>query len=155
MLNKALGFANELLLSFVVLITTAACSLSNEACFDLGLRRSDLQCTWCDKLVQFELDTILKDSCLSCCGGKSEKETAVKKYPTARLECSVTVLLFLAFVRSDRPKEFSGFSVKYVRGADPLIKLIDAEGNTQEELSIQKWDTDTVMEFLKEHLEED
>ncbi|GFY45681.1 uncharacterized protein TNIN_494621 [Trichonephila inaurata madagascariensis] len=85
MLNKALGFANELLLSFTVLITTAACSLSNEACFELGLRRTDLQCTWCDKLVQFNLEDILKDSCLECCSLKAEKE-AVKKYPQARLE---------------------------------------------------------------------
>ncbi|KFM83050.1 hypothetical protein X975_13637, partial [Stegodyphus mimosarum] len=85
MLNKAIGFANELLLSLTVLVTTAACSLSNEACFDLGLRRADLQCTWCEKLAQFQLDDILKDSCLSCCGVKAVKEP-VKKYPQARLE---------------------------------------------------------------------
>jgi len=78
MLNRALGFANELLLSFAVLVTTAACSLSNEACFDLGLRRSDLQCAWCDKLVQFNLDDILKDDCINCCGVKAEKEPVKK-----------------------------------------------------------------------------
>lgn len=48
--------------------------MSNEACFELGLRRADLQCTWCDKLAQFNLDDILKDNCLSCCGVKVEKE---------------------------------------------------------------------------------
>ncbi|GFY45680.1 selenoprotein F [Trichonephila inaurata madagascariensis] len=58
-----------------------------------------------------------------------------------------------AFVRSETPNEFPGLTVKYVRGADPVIKLLDADGNTQEELSIQKWDTDTVIEFLREHLE--
>jgi len=56
-------------------------------------------------------------------------------------------------VRGDRSKSFPGLSVKYVRGADPVIKLLDSDGNSQEELSIQKWDTDTVIEFLTEHLE--
>ena len=59
----------------------------------------------------------------------------------------------VAFVKSDLPNSFSGFSVKYVRGADPVIKLLDADGNVQEELSIQKWDTDTITDFLKEHLQ--
>ncbi|GBM51553.1 hypothetical protein AVEN_80659-1 [Araneus ventricosus] len=58
-----------------------------------------------------------------------------------------------AFVRSEAPNEFPGLSVKYVRGADPVVKLLDGDGNTQEELSIQKWDTDTVIEFLREHME--
>lgn len=57
-------------------------------------------------------------------------------------------------MKSDLPNSFSGFSVKYVRGADPVIKLLDADGNVQEELSIQKWDTDTVTDFLKEHLQQ-
>lgn len=156
MLNKAIGFANDILISVTFLISTAACSLSNEACFDLGLRRADLQCTWCDKLAQFNLDDILKDNCLSCCGVKVEKEP-VKKYPQARLEvCGWKIGHYpqiQAFVKSDQPNNFPGLTVKYVRGADPLIKLLDADGNTQEELSIQKWDTDTVIDFLKEHLQ--
>lgn len=85
MFNQALGFVNELLLSFTVLLSTAAASLSNENCLQLGLRRTDLQCSWCDKLAQFNLDDILKPNCLECCGVKVEKEP-VKKYPQARLE---------------------------------------------------------------------
>lgn len=57
-------------------------------------------------------------------------------------------------MKGDYPDEFPGLSVKYVRGADPVIKLLDADENVQEELSIQKWDTDTVVEFLREHLEQ-
>lgn len=57
-------------------------------------------------------------------------------------------------MKGDYPDEFPSLTVKYVRGADPVIKLLDTEGNMQEELSIQKWDTNTVVEFLREHLEE-
>ncbi|RWS14421.1 15 kDa selenoprotein-like protein, partial [Dinothrombium tinctorium] len=56
-----------------------------------------------------------------------------------------------AFVRSDRPQQFPDFSVRYVRGSDPIIKLYDQVDNVVE-MSIQKWNTDTVEEFLKEHL---
>jgi hypothetical protein len=30
-----------------------------------------------------------------------------------------------AFIKSDRPKRYSGLTIKYVRGADPIIKLLD------------------------------
>jgi len=39
-----------------------------------------------------------------------------------------------------------------MRGADPVIKLVSGDGEVGEELSIQKWDTDTIEEFLREHL---
>uniref|UniRef100_A0A8C7UJ53 Selenoprotein F n=1 Tax=Oncorhynchus mykiss TaxID=8022 RepID=A0A8C7UJ53_ONCMY len=42
---------------------------------------------------------------------------------------------------------------KYVRGADPILKLLDDNGNIAEELSILKWNTDSVEEFLSEKLE--
>jgi len=42
--------------------------------------------------------------------------------------------------------------VKYVRGADPIIKLLDDHNEVQEELAIDKWNTDSVEEFLKMHL---
>jgi len=35
----------------------------------------------------------------------------------------------------------------------PEIKLIDADGGVAETLSITKWDTDTIVEFLQTHLE--
>ncbi|KAG5214942.1 hypothetical protein JEQ12_000518 [Ovis aries] len=42
---------------------------------------------------------------------------------------------------------------KYVRGSDPVLKLLDDSGNIAEELSILKWNTDSVEEFLSEKLE--
>ncbi|KAF4793084.1 selenoprotein F [Turdus rufiventris] len=58
-----------------------------------------------------------------------------------------------AFVRSDKPKLFRGLQIKYVRGSDPVLKLLDDSGNIAEELSILKWNTDSVEEFLSEKLE--
>jgi len=42
--------------------------------------------------------------------------------------------------------------IKYVRGADPIIKLLDDDGVVKEELAIDKWNTDSVEEFLTMHL---
>ncbi|RXM29213.1 15 kDa selenoprotein [Acipenser ruthenus] len=60
---------------------------------------------------------------------------------------------FQAFVRSDKPKMFKGLQIKYVRGSDPVLKLLDDNGNIAEELSILKWNTDSVEEFLSEKLD--
>lgn len=43
--------------------------------------------------------------------------------------------------------------LQYVRGSDPVLKLMDDEGNIAEELSILKWNTDSVEEFLSEKLD--
>lgn len=42
---------------------------------------------------------------------------------------------------------------QYVRGSDPVIKLLDDNGNIAEELSILKWNTDSVEDFLSEKLD--
>ena len=42
--------------------------------------------------------------------------------------------------------------VRYVRGADPIIKLMDEEGEVMETLAIDKWNTDSVEEFLNTYL---
>lgn len=42
---------------------------------------------------------------------------------------------------------------QYVRGSDPVLKLLDDNGNIAEELSILKWNTDSVEEFLSEKLD--
>lgn len=47
----------------------------------------------------------------------------------------------------------SSFLPQYVRGSDPVLKLLDDSGNIAEELSILKWNTDSVEEFLSEKLE--
>ena len=57
-----------------------------------------------------------------------------------------------AFIRGDKSRKFPNLSVKYMRGAEPVIKLLDADGEVADELNIQKWDTDTIDEFLTQHL---
>eukprot|EP00058_Branchiostoma_floridae_P004152 XP_002589640.1 hypothetical protein BRAFLDRAFT_99247 [Branchiostoma floridae] len=42
---------------------------------------------------------------------------------------------------------------QYVRGADPILKMLDHKDQVVEILSIEKWDTDNVEEFLSEKLQ--
>lgn len=42
------------------------------------------------------------------------------------------VLLISAFVKSGRPDKFPNLTIRYVRGLDPIIKLMDKDGNIQE-----------------------
>lgn len=51
------------------------------------------------------------------------------------------------------PNTFFLVPLQYVRGSDPVLKLLDDEGNISEELSILKWNTDSVEEFLSEKLD--
>jgi len=53
-----------------------------------------------------------------------------------------------AFIKSERPSRYPGLTIKYVRGADPIIKLLDDEEEVAETLAIDKWNTDSVEEFL-------
>lgn len=57
-----------------------------------------------------------------------------------------------AFVKSDKVNDWPGLRVKYVRGADPAIKLITETGDVAETMNIDKWNTDTIVEFLNERL---
>ncbi|KAI1883032.1 hypothetical protein AGOR_G00241060 [Albula goreensis] len=112
--------------------------LSSEACRDLGFS-SNLLCSSCDLLGQFSLSQ-LDPLCRQCCQEEAQIESR-KHYPVQ------------AFVRSDKPKMFKGLQIKYVRGSDPVLKLLDDNGNIAEELSILKWNTDSVEEFLGEKLD--
>jgi len=58
-----------------------------------------------------------------------------------------------AFVKSDRPGKFPTLQIKYLGGQLPQIKLIEADDSVAETLSITKWDTDTIVEFLQTYLE--
>jgi hypothetical protein len=60
--------------------------------------------------------------------------------------------MFAAFVKGDMSAQFPGLSIKYLRGADPVIKLLDIDRNIQQEFGIEKWDTDTITAFLKSRL---
>jgi len=59
----------------------------------------------------------------------------------------------VAFVKGDYPFTFPGLEVRYVRGSDPFIKLLNDQRDVMETLSIDKWDTDAIVEFLTERLE--
>jgi len=111
-------------------------------------------------LNQYNL-RLLTENCKNCCQSKDGDEDSgdsakVKKYPKARLEvCGWKLGAFpqvQAFVKSDRPGKFPNFSVKYVGGQMPQIKLIEADDSVAETLSITKWDTDTIVEFLQTYL---
>jgi len=132
--------------------------LSADECLKLGFNRANLLCSSCDLLQKYELYP-LKDNCTLCCiapDTDTDKAT-VKKYPKATLDvCGWKLSSFpqvQAFVKSDRPGKFPNLQVKYVGGQMPQIRLLDSEGVAQETLSITKWDTDTIVEFLQTYLE--
>uniref|UniRef100_A0A8V0ZR41 Selenoprotein F n=1 Tax=Gallus gallus TaxID=9031 RepID=A0A8V0ZR41_CHICK len=127
---------------FPSVLPIAGSQLSSEACRELGFS-SNLLCSSCNLLGQFSLNQ-LDPFCRQCCQEEAQLETR-KLYAGAVLEVS--------FVRSDKPKLFRGLQIKYVRGSDPVLKLLDDSGNIAEELSILKWNTDSVEEFLSEKLE--
>lgn len=82
---------------------------------------------------------------------------AERRYPRAILEvCTCKFRAYpqiQAFIKSGRPAKFPNLTIKYVRGLDPVVKLLDKSGKVKETLSITKWNTDTVEEFFETHLE--
>ena len=50
-------------------------------------------------------------------------------------------------------RRYPGLTIKYVRGADPIIKLLDEDESVAETLAVDKWNTDSVEEFLSIYLE--
>uniref|UniRef100_A0A9J8BH53 Selenoprotein F n=1 Tax=Cyprinus carpio carpio TaxID=630221 RepID=A0A9J8BH53_CYPCA len=127
---------------FNYILASYGAELSSEACREMGFS-SNLLCSSCDLLGQFSLGQ-LDLPCRQCCQEEAQLESR-KLYPGAILE------VFQG--RSDKPKMFRGLQIKYVRGSDPVLKLLDDNGNIAEELSILKWNTDSVEEFLSEKLE--
>lgn len=125
-----------------------------------------------------------RSNCKECCLKDDDYDASgLKKYPRAVLEVctckfgtypqiqgkqrfifrnkSVTVYnthlfwFFIAFIKSDRPSKYKNLQIKYVRGLDPIIKLLDADNKVEDILDIHKWDTDSVDEFLATHLSMD
>jgi len=141
------------LLTILIRIITSL-ELSAEECLEIGYRKSDLLCSRCDELIKFDLFE-LKDSCSKCCRVESSQQS-LKKYSSARLEvCGWKIGHYpqiSAFIKGDSPKQYPNLSIKYVRGAEPTIKLLDENDEVIEELNIQKWDTNTIEEFLSEHI---
>ncbi|GLH14050.1 Selenoprotein F [Gryllus bimaculatus] len=138
-----------------ILVGGSFAEFSAEDCWAVGLNKANLLCSSCDQLASYDLN-ILKEHCLQCCQ-RDENAFPVRRYAQARLEvCTCKFGAYpqiQAFIKSDRPSKFPNLTIKYVRGLDPIIKLMDQEGNVQDVLAIDKWNTDSVEEFLRTHLE--
>ncbi|OWF39495.1 15 kDa selenoprotein [Mizuhopecten yessoensis] len=144
-------------LVFVLLLyfDRGKCSLTLEKCNELGFN-TGLMCSMCRELGEFNLNP-LEESCLACCDEDSDSGSDLKTFPFAELHHidmvpNVEGDLYPAFVKSDRVKQFPGLNVRYVRGADPIIKLLNEKRDVVETLGIDKWNTDSVEAFFKERL---
>uniref|UniRef100_A0A913X530 Selenoprotein F n=1 Tax=Exaiptasia diaphana TaxID=2652724 RepID=A0A913X530_EXADI len=141
---------------FFTLFHLSSSKLTPEKCRELGFS-SNLLCGSCDELVQFKMDQQFVDNCRSCCHEEGESQAASKRFASATLEvCNCKLGRFpqiQAFVRSEKPDKFPNLRIEFVRGADPILKLHSEDGSVQEELSIEKWNTDSVEEFLTEKLQ--
>jgi len=150
MINFDLYFS--LLLTLFSGIALSA-ELSVERCLEIGFRKTDLLCSGCEKLEKFQLNE-LKRSCDQCCRNDTNEHTVEKKYWSARLEiCECKLNAYpqiAAFIRSDPTKRFDNFSIKYVNYAEPKLKLLDSNHKVVDVLNIQKWDTDTIEEYLRQ-----
>ncbi|XP_022910484.2 selenoprotein F [Onthophagus taurus] len=131
------------------------CELSTSDCWELGFNKANLLCSSCDQLSKFNLNE-LEPFCKDCCH-PDETNTVAKTYAKAILEvCTCKFGIYpqiQAFIKSDRPSQFANLQIKYVRGLDPIIKLYDKDGFLKETVAIEKWNTDSVEEFLNTHLE--
>ncbi|XP_022120009.2 selenoprotein F [Pieris rapae] len=138
----------------VLLIHSCQAELSSEDCSSLGFIKSNLLCSSCDQLKDFSLDQLV-EHCKQCCH-QDESAPKEKKYARAILEvCTCKFPAYpqiQAFVKSDRPAKFPNLQIKYVRGLDPIIKLLDKDGIVKDTVAIEKWNTDSVEEFLNTHL---
>uniref|UniRef100_A0A182QHA7 Selenoprotein F n=1 Tax=Anopheles farauti TaxID=69004 RepID=A0A182QHA7_9DIPT len=137
------------------LLVMISAEFSAEDCRELGLIKSQLFCSSCNSLSDYGLIE-LKEHCLECCQKDTATDTKLKVYPMAVLEvCTCKFGAYpqiQAFIKSDRPAKFPNLTIKYVRGLDPIVKLMDEQGNVKETLSITKWNTDTVQEFFETRL---
>uniref|UniRef100_A0A914AJW0 Selenoprotein F n=1 Tax=Patiria miniata TaxID=46514 RepID=A0A914AJW0_PATMI len=122
-------------------------------CFALGLS-SNLLCSSCSVLPNHGLESLVPD-CQTCCHKDNDAEDQ-KLYPKAILEvCSCKLGRFpqiQAFVKGERAQNFPNLEIKFKRGADPALKFLNEKNQVQETLSIERWNTDTVEEFLQERL---
>ncbi|XP_028151002.1 selenoprotein F [Diabrotica virgifera virgifera] len=139
---------------FVVLPSLVLSEFSTEDCWALGFHKANLLCSSCDQLVKFQLDELV-NHCKECCH-PDEVNSSEKVYYKAVLEvCTCKFGAYpqiQAFIKSDRPDKFPNLQIKYLRGLDPIIKLYDKDGHLQETVAIEKWNTDSVEEFLSTHL---
>ncbi|VDK42448.1 unnamed protein product [Anisakis simplex] len=125
-------------------------------CHDAGFNSDTLQCSSCSELPHFHLDRLV-DGCNECCT-PDEDEVQHEKYPVAHIEiCECNLARFpqvQAFVKSDMVRQWGNHvKVRHVRGTLPTIKLKDRFGETHQTLNIEKWNTDTIKDFLNNWLD--
>ncbi|KRX78563.1 U4/U6 small nuclear ribonucleoprotein Prp4, partial [Trichinella sp. T6] len=118
-------------------------SVSPDDCKAVGFT-PNLVCSSCSELSQYGLKE-LEPNCRQCCA-KDELYDAINQYPQIHGKFDLDA----AFVKSEKPKEWPGFRVRYERGANPVIKLFNEKKEVVETLGIDKWNTDTIVEFLNE-----
>jgi len=120
-------------------------------CQELGFEQ-ELECGSCKELNEFGLKE-LESECLDCCR-KSEEESS--KFKRGVLEvCKWKLGRFpqvSAFI-DQKSSQLKNFDVSYVRGAAPRIKLYGDSGTVEEEVGIENWDTDTIVQFLDEKIQ--
>ncbi|MXQ86085.1 hypothetical protein E5288_WYG002067 [Bos mutus] len=149
------AFGLRLLLATVLQTVSAlGAEFSSESCRELGFS-SNLLCSSCDLLGQFNLLQLDPD-CRGCCQEEAQFET--KKVLLSSISLPLDDLVEMScmqelFLKSVDENWGGSLKSKYVRGSDPVLKLLDDSGNIAEELSILKWNTDSVEEFLSEKLE--
>ncbi|KRY13988.1 15 kDa selenoprotein [Trichinella britovi] len=118
-------------------------SVSPDDCKAVGFT-PNLVCSSCSELSQYGLKE-LEPNCRQCCA-KDELYDAIN-------QCVDDVWGSTRKSMSEKPKEWPGFRVRYERGANPVIKLFNEKKEVVETLGIDKWNTDTIVEFLNERVE--
>ncbi|KAE9547956.1 hypothetical protein FO519_008833 [Halicephalobus sp. NKZ332] len=144
-----------ILSSIFISLTSAELEMTPEECKEVGFNPETLKCSTCDKLSNFQLEEILTD-CQRCC--QKEKTEAHERFPMAQIEiCECNLGRFPqvnAFVKSEMKDQWgSKLKIRHVRGILPTVVLKSADGRPQKSLNIEKWDTDTITEFLNDWLE--
>lgn len=117
---------------------------------------SDLKCSSCDKLSAHNLDIELLEQCKSCCEKDQAEETLVKFASATLKVCGWKLGRFpqiKKFVNDEKSNPtFNNLDIEYARGAMPTLILKNEAGDEVETLDLEKWDTDTVREYLTRHL---
>uniref|UniRef100_A0A914XE44 Selenoprotein F n=2 Tax=Plectus sambesii TaxID=2011161 RepID=A0A914XE44_9BILA len=144
------------LLQSLMSVILASAALSADECKKAGFT-GNLLCSTCTDMKQFELEKLV-DTCNKCCTDDSAGGKDVTKYPLAHIEiCECNLARFpqvQAFVKSDKVKRWGEHvRVRHVRGTLPAIRLMDEYGETQQTLNIEKWDTDTITDFINTWVE--
>lgn len=145
--------------SFSVMTNIVSADFSADDCKLLGFNKANLLCSTCEEFNKLYL-TDIWNNCKECCLKDDDYDTSgSKRYPRAILEvCTCKFGAYpqiQAFIKSSRPSKYKNLQIKYVRGLDPIIKLLDADNKVEDILDIHKWDTDSVDEFLATHLSMD